>query len=158
MPIRSASALAALAFLAAAGGWAAPADAAPKDPAAIQKERSATMKSINKKMRALKVLATKGDLAEVVREAGAVAGLTARIPELSPKGSAVGKTRIKPEVWKNFDDYKSLAARSAEAARGLAAAAKGGDRAAVRASFSKLAKTCGACHKPYREKKKEGAK
>lgn len=125
------------------------------DPGQVQKERLDTMKAINQAMRELKVYTGKGDFPKVAAAAGRVAQLTAKIPALSPEGSAVGKTRIKPEVWKNFGHYKELAEKSVQAARALGQAAEKKDRAAVARSFTALGDSCKACHDPYRLPKKE---
>jgi len=125
------------------------------DPAQAQKERLDTMKAINQAMRELKVYTGKGDFPQVLAAANRVAGLVAKIPSLSPEGSNVGKTRIKPEVWKNFGHYKELAETSVQAARALAGAAGKKDRAAVAKAFAALGDSCKTCHDPYRLPKKE---
>ena len=124
------------------------------DPAQVQKERLATMKSINQAMREIKVYSGKGDFAKVLPAAQKVADLTAAIPGLSPEGSHTGKTRIKPEVWKNFGHYKELSGNSVQEAKKLIQAAGKKDRAAVLKAFSDLANSCTACHEPYRVPKK----
>ncbi len=125
-------------------------------PEKIQKKRTATMKAINKSMVLIRVYAGKGELENVARVAGEVSRLLARIPGLSPRDSAFGeKSRIKPEVWEVFGRYGKLSGRSATAARSLAATAQKGDREALMKSFAALAKSCGACHKPFRKKKKK---
>jgi len=139
-----------LALLAAAGLSAAQQKAGPPDLAAVQKERAATMKAINYAMREIYVGSKKGEMAGVAKAAAEVADLVEKIPALSPEGSNLGETRIKPEVWKNFDHYEKLSAQAAQAARMLVQVAGGGDRAAVMKSFAALANSCNECHKPYR--------
>ena len=107
MGVKLLGASAALALLAAPPGAGAGPDA--ESLAKIQKERSATMKTINRNMLRVVVFLKKGDLSKVAGAARGLAGLIARIPELSPRGSDVGKTRIKPEVWRNFEDFKKRA-------------------------------------------------
>jgi cytochrome c556 len=125
-------------------------------PEKIQKKRTITMKAINKSMRRIRVYAGKGELENVARAAGEVSRLVARIPALSPRGSAFGeKSRIKPGVWEDFGRYEELSDKSAAAARAMAATAQKGDRGALMKSFAALAKSCGACHKPFRKKKKK---
>ena len=128
----------------------------PAPPAAIQKKRTATMKAINKNMRLLKVTIVKGQFDRAGGTAAMLAELIAKIPGLSPEGSAYGpKSRIKLEVWKKFAHYKDLSERSAEAARSLAKVAKSQDRNKVMRSFLSLARSCSKCHKPFRKKKKK---
>ncbi len=136
--------------LAAAKGFAGGDPASPEE---IQKKRTANMKTINKNMRQLKVSITKRQFDRIGATATAVAERVAKIPELSPEGSAHGpKSRIKPEVWKNFARYIDFAERSAEAARSLAKVAGSQDQKKVMGSFLALAKSCTKCHKPYRKK------
>lgn len=141
------------AVLAASAGGLLPAQAA--DLAKVQKERLDTMKAINQAMREIKVWSGKGDFAKVLPAATKVAELTARIPSLSPEGSNVGKTRIKPEVWKNFAHFKELTEKSVQEAHKVIQAAQKKDRPAVLKAFSGLANSCTACHEPYRVPKKE---
>ena len=132
---------------------------AGESPEKIQKKRTATMKAINKSMRQIRVYAGKGDLENVARAAGEVSRLVSQIPDLSPRDSAFGvKSRIKPEVWEDFGRYEKLSVRSTSAARSLAATAQKGDRGALMKSFAALAKSCNACHKPFRKKKKKKRK
>ena len=146
------AAIGAAAALAVAAVGLRPAQAA--DPAPVQKERLATMKAINQAMREIKVYSGKGDFAKVAASATQVAELTAKIPGLSPEGSNLGETRIKPEVWKNFAHYKELAEKGVSAAKVLVQAAGKKDRAATLKTFSDLANACTACHEPYRVPKK----
>lgn len=127
----------------------------PKAPAQALKERLDTMKAINQAMREIKVWSGKGDFAQVIPPAAKVAGLVAKIPALSPEGSNVGKTRIKPEVWKNFGHYKELAGKTVQEARKLIQAAEAKDQPAVLKAFSDLANSCTRCHEPYRLPKKD---
>lgn len=128
----------------------------PAPPAAIQKKRTATMKAINKNMRLLKVTIVKGQFDRAGATAAMLAELIAKIPGLSPEGSAYGpKSRIKPGVWQKFAHYTDLSERSAEAARSLVKVAKSQDRNKVMVSFLSLARSCSKCHKPFRKKKKK---
>ena len=120
----------------------------------VQRVRVRTMKSISRAMRRIKVYTKKGNYKRVISAAEEIALLTAAIPYLSPKGSNLGKTRIKDEVWSRFDDYTKIARASAHIARDLVKAAEAADKAAVLKTFSALSKGCTQCHKPYRKKKK----
>ena len=121
----------------------------------IQKIRTATMKSISKTLRGIRVFVKNGQLKELAEASEKVAKLIDRIPELSPKGSAFGeKSRIKSEVWDDFNRYKKLTEKSSTAARALAKVAGVGDAKSSMSAFRVLGKSCGACHKPFRKKKK----
>ena len=61
-----------------------------------------------------------------------------------------GKTRAKPAIWENPEDFaEKLAALRTEAAA-LSAAAKSGDKGAAVAQFKKTGGTCKACHDEYK--------
>ncbi len=127
-----------------------------ESPEKIQKNRTATMKSINKALRGIRVFVKNGQMKELAEASMKVAKLVDRIPELSPKGSAFGeKSRIRPEVWDDFDRYKKLTGESSAAARTLAKVAESGNMKAAAGAFSTRGKSCGACHKPFRKKKKK---
>lgn len=65
-------------------------------------------------------------------------------------GSDKGKTRAKPAIWENPDDFnEKLTAFRTEAAA-LAVAAKTGDQATATAQFKKTGGTCKACHDNYK--------
>jgi cytochrome c556 len=137
-----------------AGGFQAARGADPARMQKAQKERTETMKAINQAMREIKVYAGKGDFARVLPAARKVADLVAKIPALSPEGSNLGETRIKPEVWKDFARYKELTEKSVQEARELIQAAEKKDRPATLQAFSDLANSCKACHEPFRLPKK----
>ena len=123
---------------------------------AIQSERLWTMKTISKTLLGVMVNLRKGDLPEVAKAAGTVTGLLAKIPSLSPEGSDIGETRMKPEVWKNFDHYKELTQNAVTAAKKLEETAASGDQKSTKSAFAFLARACNQCHKPYRKKKNSG--
>lgn len=120
----------------------------------VQAARVSVMKSVSRAMRRVKVHVGKENYGRAARAAEEIALLAAAIPYLSPRGSAFGETRIKAEVWSRFDDYKSLAARSSETAESVAKAAGAKDKSAAMEAFAALGGTCGACHRPYRKKKR----
>ena len=120
----------------------------------VQRVRVRTMKSISRALRRIKVYSKKANYKRVTSAAEEIALLTAAIPYLSPKGSNLGKTRIKDEVWSRFDDYTKLARASAHIARDVVKAAGAADKAAVSKTFSALSESCTQCHKPYRKKKR----
>ncbi len=120
---------------------------------AIQSERLRTMKTINKILIGVMVNVRRGNLSEVAKGAGTVTGLLAKIPSLSPEGSDIGETRIRPEVWENFDHYKELAQNAVAAAKKIGETAASGDRASTKSAFALLAGACSQCHNPYRKKK-----
>ncbi len=66
-------------------------------------------------------------------------------------GSEKGKTKAKPEIWSNMEDFTSKGNDLAVASAALpAAAAK--DKAAFIEQFKKVGGACKSCHDDYRSK------
>ncbi|MEE4378119.1 MAG: cytochrome c [Candidatus Competibacteraceae bacterium] len=62
------------------------------------------------------------------------------------------KTDAKPEIWQDFDQFKSLMENMGTEAGKLAETAASGDEGAVKAQIGALAKSCKTCHDDFREK------
>jgi cytochrome c556 len=86
------------------------------------------------------------------------AAINAAAPEVKnwfPAGSGPQdgvKTHALAAVWTQPDEFGRAAARLADAAAALEAAAQAGDVAAVRGAAQPLGAACKACHDRYREK------
>lgn len=59
------------------------------------------------------------------------------------------KSEAKAAIWRNFNDFTQKAVALEAAAKALDVSSVD----AIRASFGDVGGACGACHKPYREKK-----
>lgn len=97
------------------------------------------------------------DQAAAQKAADDLLALNGKIIDLFPPGTSVadfpGKTGAKPEIWKEFDKFKTLPMGLRAEEEKLAAAVKSGDKAAVGAQIANTGKNgCGGCHTPYREK------
>lgn len=121
--------------------------------------RRALMKDNIAKMKAMGgvVEAKSGDLAAMQQLALGMQSNAEKMVDLFPKGSSMtdlpGKTNSKPEIWDNFDDFKSIAATFATESGKLADAAKSGDMSAFAAQYDVVGeKACGGCHTKYRMK------
>lgn len=68
-----------------------------------------------------------------------------------PEGSDFD-TEAKPEIWENWAEFQEKFQALQREAKHLAETAATGDEAAVKAQFGKTGKTCGDCHKKFREK------
>lgn len=67
-------------------------------------------------------------------------------------GSEEGKTRAKPDIWLDMDDFNErLQAFRTEASK-LATVAQTGDRQAIAQQFGATGKTCKGCHDSYKAK------
>lgn len=82
--------------------------------------------------------------------AAALVAVTADIPALFPAGSDFGETDALPKVWTDGADFAASAKEAADAAVGLAAAVKGGDRQAMLSAMQKVGQACKGCHSDYR--------
>jgi cytochrome c556 len=67
-------------------------------------------------------------------------------------GSDQGKTRAKPEIWENMDDFTAKLSNFREAVATLDTAAASGDADAMKAAFGATGKSCKACHDEYKSK------
>jgi cytochrome c556 len=92
-------------------------------------------------------------------DVGAVRATAAKIAQLSqqastwfPQGTGpdVAKTRAKPDIWQNSEDFAAKLRAFQTAARALQLAAGGNNVAAMNARFADLGGTCKACHDKYR--------
>ena len=67
-------------------------------------------------------------------------------------GSEKGKTRAKPAIWENTDDFEQKLANFRSEAAALAEAANAGDKAATVEQFKQTGDTCKACHDNYKSR------
>ena len=85
-----------------------------------------------------------------------VAEHSPKIPEHFPEGSSGGVSEALPKLWKEWDDFKSIAERTTQEAIKLGELSEGdADRRSLTKQFVKLGKSCKSCHTDYRKKKKE---
>ena len=61
-------------------------------------------------------------------------------------------TEAKDEIWENWPEFKEKFQVFQSEARKLGEIAASGDEQQLKAQFGKAAKTCGGCHKKFREK------
>ena len=97
------------------------------------------------------------DQAAAQKAADDLLALNGKIVDLFPPGTSMaefpGKTGAKPEIWQQFDKFKTIPAGLKVHEQKLDDAVKTGDKAAVGAQVAATGKEgCGACHTPYREK------
>lgn len=96
------------------------------------------------------------DLATVRANAAKVAQLSEQASTWFPAGTGpdVGKTRAKPAIWQNSEDFATRLRALQTAARALETTSKSNDVAAMNARFADLGGTCKACHDKYRAEEK----
>lgn len=85
------------------------------------------------------------------RLAARISRNAARIPDLAEKGTGPegGRTRARPEIWTDFDNFERAAWNVEDQGRGILALARSGDEAGVRARLARLEKDCDVCHKRF---------
>jgi len=67
-------------------------------------------------------------------------------------GSEKGKTRAKPEIWENMDDFKTKFGNLQDAIATLEKAADSGDRGTIAKAVGETGKACKSCHDEYKAK------
>ena len=67
-------------------------------------------------------------------------------------GSDKGETTLNSAVFEKPDEFKKAASSFEAATALLASTAKGGDLAAIKAQFGKVAQNCKSCHRQFRKK------
>lgn len=115
--------------------------------------RQEAMKGAGGAMKAIKAAVESGKAADAVAPAEKIAATMHKVTALFPKGSDVGETDAKPEIWQDWAKFEKAAADAAAAAEKLAAVAKTDDPFATGDALKALGGTCGACHKPFRKPK-----
>jgi cytochrome c556 len=128
--------------------------ALPKDKAlAVMKERHDGMHSIADALKAIhRALGPTPDLATVRANSAKLVQLSRAGSHWFPAGTGpdVAKTRAKPEIWQDPEDFAAKFRNFQRATRAFDAAARGSDIAAINARFADLDGTCKACHDKYR--------
>ncbi len=68
------------------------------------------------------------------------------------EGSDKGDTSARPDVWSQADKFRAAAQKLEDATVKLAAAARTGNQAAVKAAYAAAGETCKSCHDDFRKK------
>ena len=129
--------------------------APPKDQALkIMHDRHEAMEGLGKAMKTLhrELDSAKPDINVIRAQTATMAAEAAKIPSQFPAGTGpdVGKTRAKPEIWKQQQLFVQRSKQFLAAAQAIDAAAKAGDVNKVMALHENVDKACKACHDPFR--------
>jgi cytochrome c556 len=119
----------------------------------VIEKRQKLMKSNSEAAKAIKAAAESKDYATIELKAKDIMGNAEKIPDLFPKGSTVGKTKAKPEIWEKGDEFAKNPKALGKAASELADAAKAKDDAAIGVKVKALGEVCANCHKNFRAEK-----
>ena len=95
-----------------------------------------------------------GDKSHIAANASALADLGAAAGSWFPDGSGMGKTEALPVIWEKPAEFKQAVQALADATANLKAAAASGDMAKIGAAAGGVGKSCGGCHKVFRQEKK----
>jgi len=118
----------------------------------VIEKRQALMKSNSAAAKAIKGAVEAKDYATIEAKAKDIIGNAEKIPDLFPKGSTMGKTRAKPEIWEKWDGFAENPRKLRKAASELADAARSKDDAAIEVKVKALGNVCNDCHKTFRAK------
>lgn len=88
------------------------------------------------------------------RNARIVSDMSHVLPDAFVRGSDVGETAVRPEVWSKPEDFARVLRNLQEQAGKLTTAAESGDFNAFRAQVGETGKACKACHDDFRKKRR----
>ena len=129
-----------------------------QDKEAEIKTRRDTMKRQGDDFKAIQdFVKGEGDQVGAEKAIADLQSIAPKIPDLFPPGTGMdafpGKTGAKPDIWKEWDKFKTIPATLEGEEKKLADAIKTGDKAAIAGQLANTGRNgCGACHTPYREK------
>jgi cytochrome c556 len=129
-----------------------PAGAAGEDAMSLYEKREKTMKEMGKAMETIAKVA-EGELdfgADTLKAAETVERIARNIAGLFPPGSAVGKSRAKPEIWTDWANFERAALLPRAPSARLKAEVETGDVFAIGPALDEVGKTCKSCHDKYR--------
>ncbi|HYM31788.1 MAG TPA: cytochrome c, partial [Candidatus Cybelea sp.] len=131
--------------------------AAPDDAAELVKKRSHLMETNEDHFKPyINYMKGRIDFSpSLADEAKAVVANAKEIPSLFPPGSTTPKSRAKPEIWQNFDDFQTKAKGLETAAGKLAEISAKDDKDAIGAQLRVVGKACDNCHDSYRAPEKD---
>ncbi len=127
---------------------------AANEPANVIKYRKNLMKAVGGHIGQIAGV-VKGEVSfkgDVKANADAIVALLAATGKVFPEGSGEGDTKAKAEIWQDRAKFDAALESSLEKSKALAVAAGGGDMAAIGGALGALGKTCGGCHKAFRQK------
>lgn len=128
-----------------------------QDSAALIKYRQRVMRALSGHMGALGEYA-KNNLpydGHVAVHARGLAELSKLLPEIFPKGTENGKTDALPDIWAKPADFRKAAENMGDEAAKLAGMS---DAMGAKAQIKELGKSCGGCHKKFRQPKEKSYK
>lgn len=120
--------------------------------------RRATERALGGHMSALNTILSgrvKRGKGSVIVHARAIGNIGKLYHTLYPKGSGKGRTRAKPQIWTKPNDFKKAIAAFKRASAKLASVAGKGNLKTTKVAFKAVGKTCGVCHKLFRQPRRK---
>ena len=69
-----------------------------------------------------------------------------------PKGTGIGNTKVKPAIWEKWSKFESAVQDFERESAKLAKVAESGDIEALAKQVRATGKTCGGCHRNFRQR------
>ena len=128
-----------------------------QQPAAVIETRQKGMKELGAQMKAIGDAAkagsiTKEDAVARSRKINEIAAQTATWFPAGTGAEAGVKTAALAAIWEKPAEFKAAADAFAEAAAKLQVAAETGNAATIVAAHAEVGKSCGGCHRPFRQR------
>lgn len=124
----------------------------------VVKERMELMKSMGDRMKKIAAM-VKGketfDAAWIAVSAQEIKQAAPEIAHLFPEGSLHKPSEALPRIWQERGRFDEMTEQMILEAGKLSDLATAGDRRSIMLQFTRLGKTCSACHTDFREKDKD---
>jgi cytochrome c556 len=120
----------------------------------VQKRRLLMENNNDAVVKALVKAVKEKDFAEIQIKVKGIMENMDELVTLFPKGSISEKSRAKPEIWENWDEFSKLPGTVKKAAQALGDAAKTKNEAEVEVKLKALGDACNACHRDFRAPRK----
>lgn len=129
---------------------------AHKGAMGVVKERMDMMDEIGDNMKDIKAMIQRKqpfDAAKMARHAESIRTASMHIKQVFPEGSLNHPSEALPSIWKDWDQFSSLADQLIVEAEKLREVTESEDQQVIMKQFARVGKTCRSCHTDFRKKK-----
>ena len=91
-----------------------------------------------------------GDFDSAISQATTIANWARVMPDYFPENSDIGDTKVRADIWMDFDGFKSRAPANEKAALSLISTAKTSDVSATIGALKPLGGSCKSCHNNFK--------
>jgi cytochrome c556 len=116
-------------------------------------KRQKLMKDNGAAAKAIKAAAEAKDYATIEAKAKNIISNGDKVLDLFPKGMTAEKTKARPEIWEQWDEFSNNPGKVKKAATELASAARAKDDKAISVKVKALGSACASCHESFRAEK-----